>query len=116
VQAQGTAVIGTPGPNVPVSIQLANPGASRTNTTIRIQVQQGTAARDAGGGTVAFNCGAGAGVIPAGGCTLNTHFAVSNVSSGSGTFAPGAATLGVIITDPVLGQIRKFVTIQLAAQ
>jgi hypothetical protein len=116
VNVQGTPIIGVPGPTVPLSVQLVNPGTAIPNATVRIQVQQGAAARDAGGGTLAFNCGSGAGVIPTGGCTLNTHFAVSNATSGSGTFVAGAATLGIIINDPAAGQIRKFLTIQLTAR
>jgi hypothetical protein len=72
--------------------QIYNPGATRTGGGIQAWVDQGTVRHPANG--AATQCGAGAGVLPSGGCALALDLSATNGSPGfPGTLVAGAAAL-----------------------
>lgn len=93
------ATIGAPGPT-PIAIAVGNTGGTLTNASLRMMVLQGSSERYATNGSQAFDCGSGTGVVPSGGCTINTSFFVSNTSPGTGSFSAGAAKLIIYVVDP----------------
>lgn len=89
------------GLGAPLSVALENLGPGLTSVSLRATVVQGgaggTTRRSAG--NIAVDCGAGAGVLPNGSFTLTGTFTPTNSSSGSGTLAPGAASLELQLVD-----------------
>lgn len=115
VTINGAATIGAPGPNTPVAIAVGNTGSTLSNASLRMMVLQGSSGHAATNGSQAFDCGSGPGIVPTGGCTVNTTFFVSNTSVGSGSFSAGAARLVIYVLDQANAILAtKIVSVTLA--
>ena len=81
------------GPSVNYDVTISNPGSTNaTGVLIQAEIDQGSAAR-AAGGAVTSCPGAGAGVVPPGQCTMTMSANASNAGAGNGTLTPGNAKL-----------------------
>jgi hypothetical protein len=99
VTVNAPAVIGPAVPNTPIAITFTNAGGTFSQGAIRLTLAQGFSLRFLSPNT-AIDCGGGIGVIPPGGCTVNTKFYASNQSQGTGTLVAGPANLMLQLVDP----------------
>lgn len=87
--ATSDVVIG--GVGSPYTATVDNPGPSLSGVAIQAWIVQGTTRRAAGGMLV--DAGSGAAVLPSGECTISGTMVATNSGTGSGTLAPGDASL-----------------------
>jgi hypothetical protein len=95
-----TSVVATPqdfaidGPSTTVTVVLNNStGAPISGLRLADTLVQGAARRAAGGATL--SCGADAGVMPTGDCTITLPASASNSAAGTGTLTANVASLNV---------------------
>jgi hypothetical protein len=84
------------GPNTPFTLTLVSQTAAVSGVVIQgslVQSGVNSARRDAGAQVI--ECGAGAGVLPNGACTVASMVVASNTSPGTGTLIAGPATFQV---------------------
>ena len=107
--SSNTLRIGGPGANAMVSI--GNPGlAIQTGISIRAEIVQGAATRQAANILTQCQPGDDPGFLPNGNCEMTVVAAASNASAGSGTLAPGAAVFVLRILQTVGGAETELAT------
>jgi len=96
VLASSTIAINNPGTTY--SITMKNTDGPGSLIVVQAVMEQGTTSRASGGANV--QCGAGNGVLPHGSCTLDNRPAFADeFVGGTGTFAPGPATLIITLNQ-----------------
>jgi hypothetical protein len=93
-----SSIIAINNPGTTYSITMKNTDGSASLIFVQAVMEQGTTSRASGGANVL--CGAGNGVLPHGSCTMDNRTAFADeFAGGTGTFAPGPATLIVTLNQ-----------------
>jgi len=96
------------GPAVTATVSVGNSGtAIEPGVSIRAEIVQGTATRQAANVLTQCQPSDPAGVLPNGSCDMTIPATASNTATGSGTLVPGAATLVVRVLQTVPGSVTE---------
>ena len=93
--------LGIEGAAVSGNVSVANSGLPIDGVTIRGQITQGAATREAM--SMGVNCAGTPGTLPGGACNMTFNASASNSADGTGTLAAGAAVLELDVVQTVNG-------------